>query len=106
IQVRTPQAGANVEKTESRRSEQSTIAIGTSGPKAISGDLTAIQLLESAMNGEGGRLIRELRDKQSLVSTAALSSEAMFTGGVIAVYTGTSPVNEPRVRAALLAEFE
>ena len=106
IQVRTPQAGANAEKTESRRREQSTIAVGTAGPKAISGDLTVIQLLESAMNGEGGRLLRELRDKQTLISTGALSAEAMFTGGVIAAYTGTSPMNEQRARAALLAELE
>jgi len=106
IQVRTPQAGINAEKTESRRQEQSTIAIGTAGPKAVSGDLPAIQVLESAMNGEGGRLIRELRDKQSLSSTAVLSAEAMFAAGVIAAYTGTSPVNEQRARAALLAELE
>jgi zinc protease len=106
LQVRTPQAVASAEKSESRKSEQSTIAVGTAGPKAISGDLTAIRLLESAMNGEGGRLLLELRDKQSLSSTAALSAEAMFTAGVITAYAGTSPVNEQRARAALVAELE
>lgn len=106
IQVRTPQSGAAAEKTEPRRREQTTMAVGTAGPKAESGDLTAVQLFESAMNGEGGRLLRELRDKQSLISTAALSGEAMFVAGVIAAYTATSPENEQRARAVLLAEFE
>jgi zinc protease len=106
IQVRTPRPGTTAEKTEPQRREQTTVAVGTAGPRADSGDMTAVQLFESAMNGEGGRLLRELRDKQSLISTAALSGEAMFVAGVIAAYTATSPGNEQRGRAALLAEFE
>jgi zinc protease len=106
IQVRTPRLGTAVEKTEPRRREQTTVAVGTAAPKAESGDLTAVQLFESAMNGEGGRLLRELRDKQTLIWTATLSGEAMFVAGVIAAYTAISPENEQRARAALLAEFE
>ena len=106
IQVRTPQPGTAGEKTESRRREQTTIAVGTAGPRAESGDLTAVHLFESVMNEEGGRLLRELRDKQNLISTTALCDEAMFVGGVIASYTATSPENEQRARTALLAELE
>jgi predicted Zn-dependent peptidase len=106
IQVRTPQSGNASEKTESRQIDQSTIAVGTPGPRAESGDMIAVQLFESAMNGEGGRLLRELRDSQTLVSAAALSSEAMFVAGMIAAYAATSPENEQRARAALLGEFE
>jgi predicted Zn-dependent peptidase len=106
IQVRTPRPGAAAEKAESRRREQTTLALGTPGPKAESGDLIAVQLFESAMNGEGGRLLRELRDKQSLISTAALNGESMFVAGVIAAYAAAPAENEQRVRAALLSEFE
>ncbi len=106
IQVRTPRPGIAAEKTEPRQSEQTTIAVGIAGPKAESGDLTAVQLFESVMNGEGGRLLRELRDKQSLISTVALSGEAMFVAGLIGASTATSPENEQRARAALIAEFE
>lgn len=106
IQVRTPQPGTSVEKTEARRAEQTTIAIGTAGPRAQSGDLTAVNVIELALNREGGRLLRELRDKHNLVSAAALSDQAMFVGGVIAASTTTSPENEQRVRAALLTELE
>jgi zinc protease len=106
IQVRTPQPGAAGEKTEARRADQTAIAIGTAGPKAPSGDLTTVNLIEAAMNGEGGRLLRGLRDGPNVVSTAALGPEAMFVGGVIAAFTATSPENEQRARAGVLAEFE
>ncbi|HSQ20812.1 MAG TPA: insulinase family protein, partial [Blastocatellia bacterium] len=66
IQVRTPQPGAG-EKIEQRRAEQTILAVGFAGPKAESGDLIPVNLLESAMNGEGGRLRKELRGKQNLV---------------------------------------
>ncbi len=106
IQVKTPPTNPAAEKTEARRLDQTTIAIGTPGPRAESRDLTAVQLFEAAMNGEGGRLRRDLRDTHKLVSTAALSSEAMFVAGVIATYAVTSPENEQRARAAVLGEFE
>lgn len=105
IQVRTPQAGAG-EKIEQRRAEQTILAVGFAGPKAESVDLIPVNLLESAMNGEGGRLHKELRGKQNLVSAVDLYNEAMFVGGLIAAYTATSPENEQRVRTALLAEFD
>jgi zinc protease len=105
IQVRTPQPGAG-EKIEQRRAEQTILAVGFPGPKAESGDLIPVKLLESAMNGEAGRLHEELRDRQRLVSEVVLCNEAMFVGGLIAAYTATSPENEQRVRAALLTEFD
>jgi zinc protease len=58
------------------------------------------------MNGEGGRLPLELRDKQGVTSTAAFSGEAMFVAGVIAAYAITPPDLEQRVRTALRAELE
>ncbi|MEK6321504.1 MAG: pitrilysin family protein [Acidobacteriota bacterium] len=109
IHVRTPQPASAGEKTEQRRREQTTIAVGLAGPRAESADLTAVQLIESAMNGQGGRLLRELRDKQNLISMGGLQHQAMLVAGVIAVYavyTASRIENEQQARGALLAEFE
>jgi len=106
IQVKTPVPAATVEKTEQRRREQTTIAAGLAGPKAESGDLTAIRLIESALNGPGGRLIQDLGDKQNLISMGGLEDRPMFASGVIAAYTITRPESEQQSRNALLAEFE
>lgn len=105
-QVKIPQTASAAEKIEQRRSEQTSVAIGFTGPKADSGDLTALQLIEAAMNLEGGRLLSELRDKQSVISAAALDDEDMFVAGVISACAVTSPGNEQRARAALLAKLE
>jgi zinc protease len=106
IQVRTPRSGAAAEKAESRRSDQSTIAVGTIGPRAGSSDLITVELFKSMLNGEGGRLLRDLRDKQGLVTAAALDSEAMFVAGVVVACATTAPEREQRSKQALIAEFE
>jgi zinc protease len=106
IQVKTPPPAAGGEKSEQRRREQTTIAAGLAGPNAESIDLTAFRLIESAMNGQGGRLLRELRDKQNLISMGGFYDEPMFALGVIAAYTITRAEREQQARTALLTEFE
>jgi zinc protease len=105
IEAKIPQPKGG-EKAESRRREETTAAIGVAGPKAEDDDLITLALIEALMNGTGGRLIRELRDKQSLALSANLDHQALFTAGVIYAYLITSPDAEPRARAALLAELE
>ncbi|MFY9573442.1 MAG: pitrilysin family protein [Blastocatellia bacterium] len=106
IQVRTPQTVPQAEKAERRLREQTALAAGFLGPKADSPDLIAIQLIESAFDGEGGRLLQELRDKQDVVFDASLFDEPLFLAGMISAVVSTSPENEERARAALVAEFE
>lgn len=106
LQVRVPQRASAGEKIEQRRREQTAVAVGLAGPRAESADLTAIQLIEAAMNGEGGRLLRELRDKQNVISFGWLEGDAMFVAGIIATYTATTIENEQQARSALLAEFD
>jgi zinc protease len=105
-QIKVPQFATAAERIEQRRREQTTVAIGFVEPKADSGDLTALQLIEAAMNLEGGRLLPELRDKLGVISLAALDYEDMFVAGVISACAVTSPGNEQRARAALLAKLE
>jgi zinc protease len=101
--VPPPKSG---ERVESRRREETTAAIGFVGPKAESDDLITLGLIEALMNGSGGRLLRELRDKQSLALAVRLDHRAPFTAGVIYAQIVTPPGAEGRARAALLAELE
>jgi zinc protease len=105
-QVKVPQAATATEKIEQRRREQTTVAIGFAGPRSDSPDLPALQLIETSMNREGGRLLREVRDRQNVISTGVVDDYCMFVAGVIVAYAVTSPGNEQRARAALLSEFE
>jgi len=106
IPIKVPQLAKAAEKIEQSRRERTAVAIGFAGPKADSGDLTAVQLIEAAMNLEGGRLLSELGDKQSVISAASLDDTDMFVTGVISVCAIAAPENEQRARIALLAKIE
>jgi zinc protease len=103
VKIPKPKGG---EKAESRRRVETALALGFAGPKAESDDLTALELIEALMNGAGGRLIREMRDKQGLASEIRLDYQAMFAAGVIFAQLVTSTENESRARLALVAELE
>lgn len=103
VKVPLPQAG---ERAESRRREQADFAAGFSGPKADGQDLLAIELLKAAMNGEGGRLLQELRDRQGLALAGSLDNEAAFVAGDLYARVVTDPASEAKARAALLAELD
>jgi predicted Zn-dependent peptidase len=108
-QINVPQL-ANAEKVEQkveqRRREQTTLTIGFIGPKGDSGDNTVLQLIEAAMNLEGGRLSSEFIARESIVSAAAFDHAEMFVAGVISATAMTSPGNEQRARAGLLTQLE
>jgi zinc protease len=105
LPVKVPQPKA-AEQSESRRREQTTLALGLLGPKGDSADLLALELIEAVMNGRGGRLLQALRDQQGVAMKASLRNEALFAAGTIAAHIITTPDNEARARAALLGEFE
>jgi zinc protease len=105
LQVKVPQPQAG-ERAESRRREQADLAAGFSGPKAEGNDLLAIELLKAAMNGEGGRLLQELRDRQGLALAATFNNEAAFVAGNVYAQLTTDAASEAKARAALLAEFD
>jgi zinc protease len=102
VKVPLPQAG---ERAEARRSEQAHLAAGFSGPKATGKDLLAVELLKAAMNGEGGRLFQELRDRQGVALAASFDYEAAFAAGNVYAQLLTEAGSEAKARAALLAEF-
>lgn len=104
-QIKVPQLANAGENIEQRRREQTTLAVGFMGPKGESGDNTVLQLIEAAMNLEGGRLSSELSDKQNTISTSALDHKQMFVAGVIFASAMTSPGNEQRARAGLISQL-
>ncbi|HKQ05789.1 MAG TPA: pitrilysin family protein [Blastocatellia bacterium] len=104
LQVKVPQPQP-AERAESRRREQASTATGFSGPKADSKDLPAIELLKAAMNGEGGRLLQELRDRQGLALAAAFDYDAQFVAGSLYAQLVSDAASEAKARAALLAEL-
>jgi zinc protease len=104
IQVKVPQPQAG-ERSESRRRDQANLAAGFGGPRAEGKDLLALALLKAAMNGEGGRLLQELRDRQGVAFAASFDSEADFVGGCVYAELATDATSEAKARAALVTEF-
>lgn len=104
-QIKVPQFANAAEKVEQRRRELTTLTVGFVGPKGDSGDNTVLQVIEAAMNLEGGRLSSELIARESMSSAAGLDHTDMLIAGVISASAMTSPGNEQRARAGLLAQL-
>jgi predicted Zn-dependent peptidase len=94
------------EKAEQRRRLTTSLTVGFAGPKGNSAEVAVLELIEATMNGPGGRLAVELGRKQGVAYDARLAHEAMLTAGVILAQLVTSPAQEQRARAGLLAELE
>lgn len=85
-----PPAVAQVIRLEKDRA-QAHLVTGVLGMTLDDPDKTALELLTSALSGQGGRLFLELRDRQSLCySVSAFSVEGVDPGS-FSVYMGTSP---------------
>jgi zinc protease len=71
--------------------QQVHIAIGFRGVTLSHPDRAALDVLNTVLSGQGGRLFTELRDKESLAySLSAFSTEGIETGA-FGVYIATSP---------------
>ncbi len=74
-----------------RDKEQSHIIIGFLGTTMKAKDRYAMEILDTVLNGQSGRLFIQLRDKQSLAySLSAFALNGLDTGS-FGVYIGTSP---------------
>ena len=106
LQVRARVAVQPNDQIELRRCEQTAATVGLHGPKASDGaDQDAVELIAAAMNGIGGRLDRELVQKDVAVR-ASLESEALLAAGTIFAHIVMAPGEERQARNALLAEIE
>jgi zinc protease len=95
------------DKIEQRSRQSSTLATGFRAPVATpekQNDLLALAMLGTIASS--GKLIEELRDKQSLTDGVFLISDQRLASGVFLAQMATLPENEQRARAALEAALE
>ncbi len=94
------------EEIEERAKEQTGLALGFNGVGLRERDFYALEVLRNAVGGMGGRLFSMLRDTRSLVYTVALFNIGLLRGGAFFSYLATSPANEDKATAVLLAELQ
>ncbi|OIP49676.1 MAG: peptidase M16 [Desulfobacterales bacterium CG2_30_60_27] len=88
-----------------RAKEQTHIVVGFLGTTLTAADRFAVEVMETILSGQSGRLFAELRDKQSLAySLSAFAMLGLDTGSV-GVYIGTSPDKRDEAVAALWREL-
>ena len=75
----------------SRDKEQVHLVIGFLGTTLKDGDRFALEILDTILSGQSGRLFIELRDKQSLAYSLSSFSFFGLDTGTFGIYIGTSP---------------
>jgi zinc protease len=89
-----------------KEKEQAHFVLGFPGATVRSRDRYAIEVLDAALSGMGGRLFYELRDKESLAYALAFISNVNLDPGYICVYMGTHPEKLDRAIAGVLRELK
>ncbi len=74
-----------------KEKEQAHFVLGFLGGTILSKDRYALDVLDAALSGMGGRLFYELRDRKSLAYSLAFISSVQLDPGYIGVYMGTHP---------------
>ena len=94
------------EQIEVRARKQTAQVIAFRTPPPTQGNNYALTVLQHYASGMGGRLFRELRDKQSLAYTVTLRHQQGLANGTLSAYIATSPENEAKAREGLVKELE
>jgi len=89
-----------------KEKEQAHFVLGFLGASLRSKDRYAIEVLDAALSGMGGRLYYELRDKESLAYALAFIGHVNLDPGYICVYMGTHPDKLERAIAGVLRELK
>jgi zinc protease len=85
--------------------EQAHFVLGFLGASFQHPDSYALRVLEAALAGQGGRLFRELRDKESLAYALNFMAQPNLDRGFIGVYMGTHPSKLETAIQAVLREL-
>jgi len=91
---------------EQREKQQAHFVIGYTGARFTDPDQYAMDLLGSALAGQGGRLFTNLRDKKSLAYAVTSFSSEQVDPGFFAFYMGTSADKLEVAIADTLKEIE
>ena len=84
---------------------QAHLVMGVRGTTLRSVDRSAAQLIAAVLDGQGGRLFVELRDRRSLAYTVTAMSADGIDPGYFAVYIGTSPEKVAEAREGIVTEL-
>jgi zinc protease len=76
---------------EKSSKEQSHIILGYRGLNILDEDKYSLEIIDSILSGQGGRLFLELRDKASLAYSVSPIQFMGLEGGYFATYIGCSP---------------
>lgn len=86
-----------------REKAQAHLVLGQRGLCLSENDRYALEVLSSALSGQGGRLFLELRDRQSLCYAVSSFSVEGLEPGSFGVYMGTSPDKVDRALSGIEA---
>jgi zinc protease len=86
--------------------EQAHFVIGYTGARVTDSDRYALDVLGSALAGQGGRLFTNLRDKKSLAYAVTSFSSEQVDPGFFAIYMGTSAEKRDGAITDTLKEIE
>ncbi len=88
------------------KKEQSHVIMGVRGLALADDELFTLEVIQSILSGQGGRLFLELRDKNSLAySVAPMRMEGIDTG-YFGAYIGCSPEKVKKSISMLKSEFK
>lgn len=97
-------AGELIERISMDR-EQSHIAIGFPGMNWGAAERPALDVLINVLGGHGGRLFRELRDKESMAYTVSPVISYGCDAGIIGAYIACAPEKSEQALKRLLEEM-
>lgn len=86
--------------------QQAHLAMGFPGTRITAEDRHAMEVLNTILAGQGGRLFTKLRDKLSLAYTVTSIAVEGLEPGLFATYIGTSPDKLQTAFDAMMSELE
>ncbi|NQY99196.1 MAG: insulinase family protein [Bdellovibrionales bacterium] len=96
----------DIKKFQEIQKEQSHIVYGFPGLTFTSKERFTLQIIQSILAGQGGRLFLELRDKASLAYTVAPLRMEGIDAGYFGAYIGCSPEKGEQAISMMKIEFE
>lgn len=91
---------------ESSKKEQSHMIYGFPGLTLFDDERYVLEVMQSVLAGQGGRLFLELRDKASLAYTVSPMKMEGLERGFFGAYIGCSPDKVKQARDMMLVEFQ
>ncbi len=83
-------------------SQQANLVVGFKAPSFHSNGYFSFRVLNTLLNGMGGKLFIELREKKSLAYSVFAAHDAGALAGIYQVYLGCAPSKAPEARRGLL----